>query len=212
MLFELPKHTIVNRVIPKNAFDEYSNTKQKKLFVDTIERIKWSNKLSTETINLPSGDIQEIQIFEIELRKKEKIELLLELINKSIPYHIIFILSYEDEVLVSASKKHPHPTNDNQSVIDWTFCTDWFSKTNNTIQLKLSGTIDEIFSDLCFQISGKQDLSLQELIKQEEKRKALEAEITRLENAIKKAKQFKEKVELNNELQKTNKMLKEIKR
>jgi hypothetical protein len=210
MLFELPKHTIVNRVIPKNAFDEYTNTKQKKLFVDTIERLKWMNKLSTETINLPSEEIQEIQIFEIELRKKEKIEVLLDLINKSIPYHIIFILSYENEVLVSTSKKHPHPTNDNQSVIDWTFSTEWFAKKNNTLQLNLSGTIDKIFSDLCFQISGKQNLSLPELIKHEEKKKALEKEITRLENAIKKAKQFNEKVNLNNELQKVNKILQEI--
>lgn len=210
MLFELPKHTIVNKVIPKNAFDEYSNTKQKRIFVDTIERIKWSNKLSTETINLPSSDIQEIQIFEIELRKKEKIEVLLELINKAIPYHIVFILSYENEVLVSTSKKHQHPTNDNQSVIDWTFSTDWFLNTDNTLQLKLSGTIDKIFSDLCFQISGKQNLSLPELIKQEEKKKALETEITRLENAIKKAKQFKEKVELNNELQKASEQLNEL--
>lgn len=201
MLFELPKHTIVNKVIPKNAFDEYSNTKQKRIFVDAIERIKWSNKLSTETINLPSSDIQEIQIFEIELRKKEKIEVLLELINKAIPYHIVFILSYENEVLVSTSKKHSHPTNDNQSVIDWTFSTDWFLNTDNTLELKLSGTIDKIFADLCFQISGKQNLSLPELIKQEEKKKALETEINRLENAIKKVKQFKDKVELNYKLQ-----------
>lgn len=210
MLFELPRHTIVNRVIPKNAFDEYSNTKQKKLFVDTIERIKWSNKLSTETINLPSGDIQEIQIFEIELRKKEKIEVLLELINKSIPYHIIFILSFENEILVSASKKHPHLTNDNQSVIDWTFSTGWFSKKDNVLELKLTGTIDKIFSDLCFQISGKEDLSLPELIKQEEKKKALKTEISRLENAIKKAKHFKEKVDLNTRLHEIKQILKNI--
>ena len=32
--FNLPASTIVNRFIPKNAFDDYTNTKQKKKFVE----------------------------------------------------------------------------------------------------------------------------------------------------------------------------------
>ena len=47
--FNLPKQTQVNKSIPKNAFDSYINSKQKKLFVDIIERIRWTNKLSVET-------------------------------------------------------------------------------------------------------------------------------------------------------------------
>lgn len=210
-LFELPKYTIVNKVIPKNAFDEYANTKQKKLFVDLIKRIRWVNKLSSETINLPGGDIKEIQLFEIQLRKKEKIEVLLDLINKSIPYHIIFVLSYDNEVLISASKKHLHPTNENQAVIDWTFSTGWLLKSESTIRIKLSNSIDEIFSDLCFQISGTQDLSLAELIEKEVKKRSLQTEMTRLQNSIKKSKQFKEKVELNEELQRLTVELKKYK-
>jgi hypothetical protein len=112
-IFELPKHTNVNKVIPKNSFDKHTNTKQKKLFIDVVERIKWLYKLSKESINLAGKDILEIQIFEIELRKKEKIEVLLDLIDKSIPYHIIFILRFKGEFSLSVSQKHPHATNDN---------------------------------------------------------------------------------------------------
>ena len=71
--FELPKSTIVNRFIPKNAFDEYTNSSQKKKFTDIIDKITWQNKLSKDTINLDGVDVKELQVFEIKLKKKEKI-------------------------------------------------------------------------------------------------------------------------------------------
>ena len=90
-MFNLPKSTVVNRVIPKNAFDEFTNTKQKKAFTEKIERIRWLNKLSAETINLSGSDVKEIQVFQIELKQKDSIPELLKIIDKSIPYRILFI-------------------------------------------------------------------------------------------------------------------------
>lgn len=200
-MFELPKHTSVNKVIPKNSFDNYTNTKQKKLFVDVVERIKWLHKLSKETINLKGVDINEIQIFEIELRQKEKVEVLLDVIDKAIPYHIIFILRFNNERLVSLAQKHTHPTNENQSVIDWTFRSTWFSVDNNPLNLKLKGSLDDVFNDLCFQISGKKKKTITELIQHEEELKRLKDEANKLESAIKRSKQFNEKVQLNLKLQ-----------
>ena len=88
-LFSLPHTAAVNRIIPKNAFDEYANTKQKRQFTDLISRIIWTYKLSPATINLEALEIKEIQIFEIELKIREDIGTILELIDKSIPYHIV---------------------------------------------------------------------------------------------------------------------------
>ncbi len=203
-IFELSKHTNINKVIPKNSFDTYTNTKQKRLFVDVVERIKWMHKLSKESINLMGKDILEIQIFEIELRKKEKITTLLDLIDKSIPYQIIFILRFKGEFLISASQKHVHPTNDNQAVIDWSFRSEWIQENKNSFRLNLKGSLDDIFNDLCFQISGKEKMTIAELIEHEEKIKRLEDEAVKLQSAIKKAKQFNEKVELNLKLQEVN--------
>ena len=59
--FNLPARAKVGRVVPKNAFDEYTNTKQKKLFTDCILRITWTHKLSADMLNLDTKDIQEIQ-------------------------------------------------------------------------------------------------------------------------------------------------------
>ena len=197
-MFDLPKHTQVNRVVPKNSFDNYTNTKQKKLFVEVLERIRWTNKLSKETINLAGNDIKEIQVFVLELHKKDKVDQILEIIDKSIPYHIIFVLIFEDELMISASKKHTHPANDNLSVIDWTFNSGWFFDYPYVLNLKKS--LDETFSDFCLQLSGKKKMTIDELIEYEAKLKSLNTEKAKLEIAIKKAKQFNKKVELNMKL------------
>ena len=126
-MFDLPKHTQVNKSIPKNAFDNFTNTKQKRLITESIDKIKWINKLSTSTTNLPHNEIEEVQLFKIELKKKVDIKHSLEIIDKSIPYHIIFLIYYDGEVMLSLSKKHPHPSN-NTSVVDWSFQTNWIKK------------------------------------------------------------------------------------
>jgi hypothetical protein len=198
--FNLPKQTQVNKSIPKNAFDSYINSKQKKLFVDIIERIRWTNKLSVETINLEGKKISEIQIFEVALRQKDNIEKLLEIIDKSIPYHIIFVLNFEDQVKISVAQKHLHPTNENNTVIDWTFKSEWLNKDLIKYQLNLKGTLDSVIKDFCIQLSGKKedvDLSLNELVEKESQIEKLEKEINKLKSQIKKTKQFNQKVELN---------------
>lgn len=119
-LFNLPHTAKVNRVIPKNAFDAYTNSKQKKLFTDLILRITWQQKLSPDTVNLEAKEILEIQIFKIELKVREEIQSLLDIINKAIPYNIIFIVEESDAIYLSTSTKHPHPVNADNSVIDWT--------------------------------------------------------------------------------------------
>ena len=198
--FNLPKQTQVNKSIPKNAFDSYINSKQKKLFVDIIERIRWTNKLSVETINLEGKEISEIQIFEVALRQKDNIEKLLEIIDKSIPYHIIFVLNFQDQVKISVAQKHLHPTNENNTVIDWTFKSEWLNKDLIKYQLNLKGTLDSVIKDFCIQLSGKKedvDLSLNELVEKESQIEKLEKEINKLKSQIKRTKQINQKVELN---------------
>jgi len=198
--FNLPKQTQVNKSIPKNAFDTYINSKQKKMFVDIIDKIKWTNKLSTETINLKGKEISEIQIFQVALRKKENIEKLLEIIDKSIPYHIIFVLTFDNEVMLSVSQKHLHPTNENNTVLDWTFKSTWFARDEISYKLNLKESLDFVIKDFCIQLSGKDedsDLSLNEIVEKETQIEKLEKEINTLRSQIKRSKQFNRKVELN---------------
>ena len=127
--FNLPIRTKVGRVVPKKAFDEYTNTKQKKLFTDCIQRISWTHKLSADTVNLDAKDIQEIQVFKIELKQKSDILKILEIINKFIPYHIVFWVEYNQEAFISAASIHPHPTNDD--IADWSFLISFFRRSTS---------------------------------------------------------------------------------
>lgn len=195
--FELPKSTIVNRFIPKNAFDDYTNSSQKKKFTDTIDKITWLNKLSKDTINLDGNEVKEIQIFEIKLKTKEKIQQLLNVIDKAIPYHIIFIISFGEEIYLSTSKKHNHINNENTAVIDWNFISEWQSNNNKKLKLNLKENIDFIFTDFCSQVSGFQSKSIKEIIEKDSIKNKLKKQIEELELKIKKEKQFNLKVEMN---------------
>ncbi|WP_375582231.1 DUF4391 domain-containing protein [Cyclobacterium xiamenense] len=211
--FNLPVRTRVGKVVPKNAFDQSTNTKQKKIFADYIRRITWTHKLSPDTINLNSQDIEEIQVFKVELKIKSNILKILEIINKSIPYHIVFWVEFEDHAYISASMKHPHPTNNNISVIDWTFNSAWFKKNENKINLTLKGSLDSVFKDLCVKITGKPELgrkSMAAILQNQEEIKSLKGEIRRIKSAITKSSQFNEKVELNLKLKKLEHQMKII--
>lgn len=198
--FSLPESTKVNRVVPKNAFDTYATAKQKKLFTSLIARITWLYKLSPETVNLEGKDVQEIQIFRVELKEKEDPQAILNVIDKAIPYHLIFIVIHESQVFFSASAKHLHPINADNAVVDWTFRTDWkiFHEANCSLDLRKN--LDSVFKSFCFQLVGmheNQGKELVDLVRLEARKSELEKEIERLKTAVKNCKQFKIKVELN---------------
>lgn len=208
--FNLPERTKVGRVVPKNAFDEHINTKQKKLFTDRVLRITWTHKLSADTVNLDAKDIQEIQVFKVELKQKSDIPKILEIINKSIPYHIVFWVEHDQEAYISISLKHPHPTNDDMAVIDWTFTSDWFNISKSNYFFNLKGSLDAVLKDLCVQILGKPELdeqSLASILKTQQEIDRLKKEISKLKSAISNSKQFNEKVDLN---QKINSLKKDL--
>lgn len=201
-MFNLPRTTIVDRIIAKNAFDSCTNTKQKRMFIDLVDKIQWTHKLSVNTINLEGVDIKELQIFEVQLRERKIITELLAIIDKAIPYHIIFLLKYGGEVMVITSKKHAHPSNENNAVIDWTFNSEWMREMPYSLNLKQD--IDFIYTDFCKQLSdvaASKEQSLDELIRQKEKIVTLEKEIEKLRTKVKNCKQFNIKVELNLKLQ-----------
>lgn len=201
--FHLPSRTKVGRVVPKNTFDPYTNTNQKKQFTDHIQRITWTHKISSETVNLPSIDISEIQLFKVELKQRTDILKVLEIINKSIPYHIVFWVEFNTEAFVSTAAKHPHPTNEDLSVIDWTFTSDWFPISTLPYSFHLKGSLDAVFKDICIQITGKPEFekkSMDSILQNVQEIDQLKRDISKLKSAIASSKQFNKKAELNNKL------------
>lgn len=212
-LLSLPDTAKVNRVIPKNAFDSYTTAKQKKLFAELIARITWTHKLSPDTINLEAKEIKEIQIFKIELKVKQEIQPVLDIIDKSIPYNIIFVVEHDTLNYLSTSSKHPNPINEDNAVIDWTFKTEWFQSSDNKYTLQLKMNLDSVYHNFCMQLSSKSGVaskSIQALVEYNKKMDALNREIARLKLLISRSEQFNNKVTLNLLLKRLEKELKAL--
>lgn len=206
--FTLPINTVVQRVIPKNSFESFATAKQKRLMTELIQRITWSYKLSTISTNLPSKSIKEVQIFTIELKKKAPIKDILDLIDRSIPYHIFFKVIYGEEYFFHTSVKRGHAQDQDKSIIDFSFVSDWSSERDLLLELKVS--IDSVYQSLCLQLSDftmSQNLSLEDLVSKQTTVNHLRRDIEATKAAIKKSKSFKNKVELNQNLKALEKNL-----
>ncbi len=204
-MFNLPESTRVHKVVPKNSFDAYCNSKQKGIFKDKILRITWMNKLSPETVNLYGNDIDEIQIFRIELKEKTEIDTVTTVINKAVPYHIITQVVFGNEHYITTSPKHRHPVNNDNAVIDYTFKSDWFPADSASYSLSLKNSLDQVYRDFCLQFSSDfntQTKTVHELIELQKSADNLKREIAQLKSAISREKQFNKKLELNIKLKK----------
>lgn len=201
-IFNLPKTTSVEKVIPKNAFDSYTSSKQKKQISDCVSKITWSHKLSTDTTNLQSKEIIEIQVFNIELKEKVEIKSILSIIDKAIPYLIIFVIRYSGFIYISTSPKHSNPHNENTSVIDYTFSSDWFEENKNTFHIELKNNLDFVYKTFCEQFNTSKVLvkNIKELVSNQKDVDNYNKEIQNLKSTISKCKQFNKKVELNMKL------------
>ncbi|WCM42543.1 DUF4391 domain-containing protein [Flavobacterium sp. CBA20B-1] len=208
-MFHLPQNTKIQKVIPKNAFDNYTNTKQKKSFTDKVQRITWANKIAFDTVNLNGIDVSEIQLFKILLKEKTVIKDLLSIIEKSIPYHIIFWIEFGDEFYISTSVKHLHPQNEDVAVIDYTFTSGWKSIESNNYQIELKNNLDWVFKNFCDQLKSIDidTKSINELIEKQKINDAILKEIKKLKSEIERCKQFNKKVELNLKLKELQSIL-----
>ena len=188
-------------------------SKQKSMFTKDVAKIIWSNSLSHKTINLPGRDIQEIQIFTLELKEQKDIKPVLDIIDRAIPYHIIFIVEYSGWIYLSTSAKHSSPLNESRSIIDWTFKTPWFKSAENNYNLDLQKSLDGIFTNFCNQLSihpNKDIKDMPELISYNSKLYEAMKKIESLKKKISSCSQFNKKVEMNIKVKELQEKLSEL--
>lgn len=206
MDFKLPKQAFVNKFIPKNKFFSKAiiNTKIKDNFTNDIQKITWKYKLSEETIWInKTTKVEEIQIFEIELKKQSIPKNVLQIIDKLIPYPILFKFTYDNNFVYwitlkdDPSKKY------------------YFSEWNETIDFDFHSTnIEKVYENIIKKFIKQVDTSINDfnnIIETDKKISTLQTEIQTLKNKIKAEKQFNKKVELNKVLQTKTSELEKIK-
>lgn len=214
----LPKSTEFNKRIPKQKFYENMEISPviKQIFVEQIKMIYWRNKIAVSTTNLAAGnDVTEVEVFEIRLNHSELDERVLRQIDREIPYHILFLLEYEGKYQAWIGYKEIAVTGNKRIKLERYYHTDW--RIEDKLPLKMEGlSLDAVYENFVRQVAGDKlrkgtsDESLKESVTKDEKKKQLEKQINALTVKIRKEKQVNKQMELNSELKKLKKGLKEL--
>lgn len=207
MNLELPKKSEVNKFIPKSKFFTKTtvNTKTKQLFADSVQKIIWKYKLSKETINiLGTKEIEEIQIFEIELKDKNVPKNILYIIDKTIPYPILYIFTYKNFSCFGITVRD----TDNPKY--------YFSDWNESVSFDFNGSnLEQVYHKIVrvfIKSKNKNNTDFKTLVGLDIKREKLEKEVLTLGKKLKNEKQFKRQIEINKELKLKIRELDEVKK
>ncbi|HEZ7986343.1 MAG TPA: DUF4391 domain-containing protein [Ruminococcus sp.] len=204
----LPTTTEYNKRIPKQKFYENLSVTPalKRIFVEQIQNVIWANKIAPATISVSEGkEVTEIEVFKICLNAGTLDESALKQMDKQIPYHILFVLEYNEKYQVWIGYKEVSG-GDNAFKVNKYYHTDWLAEQD--LQIKIDGLdMDSIYANLVRQIGGieKGNETLCEQIADREYREKLEKEIAKLEKLARAEKQPKKKFELVSRIKELNK-------
>ena len=207
---DLPSSTAFGRKIPKQKFyDNISVSSQlKHVFVEQISQIVWQNKIAPTTTNIAAGEqVKELEIIIIRLNQQSLDPKVLAQIDREIPYHILFLLEYKDEVQAWIGYKEASQTQADTFKPGTYYHTDWLP--TGSLSLKLSGlNMDAVYENFIRQIAGERlapdgtpdGSDIKKAVERDEKRQKLQREIAALEKKVLSEKQFNRQVELNDEV------------
>ena len=215
-MINIPDRALLNRRIPKAKFYEQIevDSKLERKFIDEIDNIIWKYKLSQETTNLkPTKKVEEIQVFEISLKEKYISKEVLENIDRVIPYPILYILKYKDNIKLAIAYKERNKIDENKMVVHSYYQSEWIKEYELAVDILKGLSLEDVYDNLIRQlipIENTLEDDIEKLIKLNEKQESLKKEIEKLEKKVKREKQFNRKVDLNIELQKKKKELEEL--
>lgn len=217
-MIDLPKKTLFNRRIPKQKFYENLDISSslKRSFIDEIKTIYWRNKISEETVNIKAGeDVNEIQVFLVNLNQKSLNERVLLQIDREIPYHILFLLKYEDSYQAAIGYKEEAEAGTNAFKVAGFYYTDWMKEEDLPITLK-GLDLDAVYENLLRDIGGErlninEDESIEESVVRDEKIQELESKIEKLKSKRRKTTQLNKQMKINDEIRALKKEIRNLK-
>ena len=206
MDLNLPNDCLVNKFIPKNTFSNKATltSRIKDDFTQSIQKITRKYKLSPETLSIPaSWTVEEIQIFEIELKEKSIPQNVLRVIDKLIPYPILYVFSYDDNFAYGITMKD----DPNKSY----YLSEWNEKIDfNFHAINLERVYENIIKKFIRQVVSTENMNFAKVVVTDKKITTLSSEIQALKNKIQVEKQFKKKLELNQILQSRSQELRSL--
>jgi hypothetical protein len=203
MLF--PESTYIGKRIPKEGFYSKAdlNATQKRAFVEDIESIVWRNLLSENTINVSKGEkVTQIDIIQINLKRREYNKTILDVIEKAIPRHLVFILTFNSSCKLCINFKEEYQKG-NYKILE-SFSTDWLNDGEAVLNIQ-GHDLDRVYENFVYQIAKgrieKNDgLELSEVIQQSQEVEKIKKRIADLEEKKRKEKQFNMQLRIANEI------------
>ena len=208
-----PKSTEIVKNIPKNTFYERAEMTYsiKKKFKDYVVSIYLVNKLSKDTLNIkPTKNVEEIFVFKIKLKEikyLDEIEDVLSVIDKSVPYPILFVILVDDKkIMYKVAYKQRNKVDSDKSVVDVYLSLDKLKlnkKTFNSLNL-------ETFYERLLRLFLKEydNLELTEAIYKYKNKLSLQKKLEMLEKKVIQEKQPDRKYTVHQKIKSIKKELK----
>lgn len=190
-MIDLPKSCLVNRFIPKKIFYKKIGmaTNIKDEFMNIVEKIIWLYKLSEDTLGISKTEVvEEIQVFEIYLKEKKIPKNVIKTISKAIPYKILFVIKYNDNICYGIKVDDLYFSEWNEEIV--------FELNSLNLEIVYENMVKSIMKE------SETEKEFETLIQDRKKEEELTKKIETIKNKISKEKQFNRKVELNQELRK----------
>lgn len=198
MSLHLPDSALVNRFIAKTKFYDKAviSPKLKEDFVNKVQKITWQYKLSENTLGInKTAAVTEIQVFEIELKEQLIPKNILALIDKAIPYQILYQFTFNKHTAYAITLKGLEEV---EKIHTKEY---YFSEWDEPVQFDFTGTdLEQVYQKLIkafIKHPIKQQDDFKTVIETDHKTNQLEKDITALSKKISKEKQFNRKVDLN---------------
>ena len=214
-MFDFPKSTEFNKRIPKQKFYENIDVSPalKKVFVEQIKLIHWRNKLAESTLNIAPGQaVTEIEVIEIKLTQPQLDEAVLRQMDKEIPYHILFVLTYGNKVQAWTGDKEAAESGNNAFKVNKYYHTEWMLE--DELILDIEGlNMDAVWDNFIIQVGGvelEQGNELAEQIELDDRKVQLAKDIEKLEKQARNEKQPNKKFQLASKVKALKKQLAEL--
>lgn len=209
-ILNFPSTTIVNKSVPKYAFDGRSSDASLRDFLThEFESITWLYKLAPTTLNVENGNnVHEIDVFYCKMKENQYSLKPFCAMDGLLPRHTIFIIEYGGKLDLLMHHKEMSVVHGEQK---WK-CGVSELKRNIVIDehtLDIQGqSMDAVYNGLLSQISGLSASTKEEYKEQVDLRKQIEIiqrQIASLQKKIKAEKQFNRQMELNTEVRQLRK-------
>lgn len=228
----IPENCRIDKTIFKKLFYENAtmNSLDKEIFKNDIEKITIKYSLKEEYLNVPTFNndelnYDEVEILEVNLINDSKYERICEIIQKTIPYPMIIVLTYNEKILINAAYKRVNKNDADKNIVVKYVYSHWisFNNINNNEQQFLSSInisklpyinmyklycsfvqkIDILnTSKIAGAFNELENRDIEEVQEIERKILDIEDELKKLNNLINKEEQFNRRVDLNIKIKK----------